>query len=146
MIDPVATTAAEAWRPLIDWGGALIARGARLAVADGRLVVAGPAWLLTPPVRAALDHHERALVAPAAVAPTTRPSPGAWRGCWPTSPAGQATWSPKARPATPAGSGRCRSCGDPLPAPRGPADRIRCPACAVALRLALRRAREGDLG
>jgi hypothetical protein len=145
MGDPAAMAAVEAWRPLIDWGGALIARGARLAVADDRLVARGPARLLTPPVRAALDRHERDIVG--LLLRADDPAV-AWRlaGMLADLARRPGTCSPKARPASPAGPGRCRSCGDTLPEPRGPADRIRCPACAAALRLALRRTREGDLG
>ncbi|MCC6629380.1 MAG: hypothetical protein IT340_18515 [Chloroflexi bacterium] len=145
MRDPAVTTAVGAWGPLIDWGGALIARGARLAVADGRLVVTGPAWLLTPPIRDALDRHERDL---AGLLLRADDPAVAWRlaGMLADLARRPGTWSPTACPATPVGSGRCRSCGDALPAPRGPSGRIRCPACAAALRLALRRTREGDLG
>jgi hypothetical protein len=123
MIEPVATTAAETWQPLIDWGGALIAHGARLAVADGRLVVAGPAWLLTPPVRAALDRHERELVG--LLLRADEPDVG-WRleAMLADLARRPATWCPKARAATAARPGR-----------------IRCPSCARALQVAFRRAR-----
>jgi hypothetical protein len=132
------------WQELIDWAGLLCARGVMLTVRDGELCAQGPPALLTPPITAALRRYEPVLVwllrraeteavawRVAAMLDALSRSPDAWQNL-------------KARPATVARAGTCRSCGDPLPPARRP--RPCCADCTHAIQLVLRRVREADLG
>lgn len=130
-------------RQLIDWAGRLCAQGAVLTVRDSALYAQGVPELLTPEIMAALRKYEAVLVRlllradtdavawrVAAMLDTLSRTPAAWRNL-------------KARPATPARPGRCRSCGEPLPG--AGAGRPRCSDCTLAIQLVLRRVREADL-
>jgi hypothetical protein len=131
----------EHWQQLIDWAGHVCAAGATLTVRGGALHAQGPPELLTPEIMAALRRYEPAFVRLLLRADTAAV---AWRVAAmldALSRAPDAWTNLKARPAAIARPGRCRSCGEPLPA----AGRSRCPDCARAVQLVLRRVREGDL-
>jgi hypothetical protein len=117
------------------------AAGATLTVRGGTLQAEGPPALLTPEIVAALRRYEPAFVRlllradsaavawrVAAVLDALSYAPAEWTNL-------------KARPDLIAQAGRCRSCGEPLPA----SGRARCADCARAVQLVLRRVREGDL-
>ena len=131
----------EHWRQLIDWAGLVCAAGATLTVRGGALHAQGPPALLTPEILAALRRYEPAFVRLLLRADTEAV---AWRVAAMLDALSRAPeqWTNlKARPGLVARPGRCRSCGDPLPAPA----RSRCHNCARAVQLVLRRVREGDL-
>jgi hypothetical protein len=131
----------EHWLQLIDWAGRLCANGATLTVRDGALCAQGPPELLTPEIWAALRRYEPAFVRLLLRADSAA---AAWRVAAMLDALSRAPeqWTNlKARPGLVTRPGRCRSCGEPLPA----AGRARCADCARAVQLVLRRVREGDL-
>jgi hypothetical protein len=142
MASTLANQPLDQWQELIDWCGLLCTRGVVLTVRDGTLYAQGPSELLTSEIMAALRRYEPVLVwlllradipavawRVAAMLDSLSWSPQSWRNL-------------KARPATTACAGYCRSCGEPLPSAT---QHPRCADCTQAIRLVLRRVREADL-